>query len=165
MRLDMKLITTAVLFLTCTGFGFAQSDTQFAKEAAIGGMTEVQLGKLATKNASSEKVKSLGQMIADDHTKANDQLKSIAAKDNVTLPTDLDAEHRAIVDKFSKLTGSAFDQAYVSDLVKDHQEDIAKFQREAKGGSNPDLKNFASANLPTLQEHLRAAREAQKNMK
>src|SRR5436305_3808296 len=104
-----------LLFLiTCTALAFGQSVMQFAKEAAIGGMTEVQLGKLATKNGASDKVKSLGQMIADDHTKANDQLKSIAAKDNVTLPTDLDAEHKAMVDKFSKLTDSAFDQAYVS---------------------------------------------------
>jgi putative membrane protein len=134
-------------------------DTRFAKDAATGGMTEVEMGKLAVKNASSDKVKQFGQRMIDDHSKAADQLKSVAAKDNITLPTELDAKHKAMVDKYAALTGTAFDRAYMKDMVKDHETDVAEFQKEANAGTNYDLKNWAGATLPTLQEHLRIARD------
>jgi putative membrane protein len=136
------------------------SDVRFAKEAAIGGMEEVELGKLATQKGQNDKVKQFGQRMIDDHTKAGDQLKAIASKHNITLPAALDAKHQATVDKFSKMSGSEFDRAYMKDMVKDHQKDIAEFQKQADNGSNSDLKNFASSTLPTLQEHLRLAQEA-----
>jgi putative membrane protein len=148
----------------CGGLALAQSDMQFAQEAAIGGMTEVELGKLAVKNGESPQVKSLGQRMIDDHSKANQELKSIAAKNNITLPTDLDAKHKAMVDKMSSMSGASFDQAYIQGMVKDHQEDITLFQKEAKSGTNVDLKTWAGATMPTLQDHLRATREAQNSM-
>ena len=128
------------------------ADTRFAKDAAMGGMTEVEMGKLAVKNGSSDKVKQFGQRMIDDHTKAADQLKSVAAKHNITLPTELDAKHKAVVDKYSALTGTAFDRAYMKDMVKDHETDVAEFQKEANAGTNYDLKNWAGTTLPTLQE-------------
>jgi putative membrane protein len=131
--------------------------TKFAKEADIGNMMEVELGKVAVKNASNEKVKQFGQRMIDDHTKANDQLKSVAAKENITLPTDLDAKHKAQVDKLSAMTGTSFDRAYMKDMVKDHQQDVAEFQKEANTGTDPGLKSFAGKTLPTLQEHLKLA--------
>jgi putative membrane protein len=137
------------------------TDTKFAKDAAIGGMAEVEMGKVAVKNAQSDKVKQFGQRMIDDHTKAADQLKSVAAKDNITLPTDLDAKHKAMVDKFSAMKGPEFDRAYMKDMVKDHQTDVAEFQKEANSGTNYDLKNWAGTTLPTLQEHLRLARDAE----
>jgi putative membrane protein len=136
------------------------SDMKFAREAALGGMEEVELGRLAVKNAQSDQVKQFGQRMIDDHTKAGEQLKSVAAKNNITLPTELDAKHKASVDRFARLSGSAFDRAYMRDMVRDHEKDIADFQKEASAGSNMDLKNFASSTLPTLQDHLRQAKEA-----
>lgn len=157
----------AAIALVACGTMLAQSgtsaDTKFVKEAAIGGMTEVQLGKLAVKNASSEKVKDFGQKMIDDHTKAADELKSVASKDNITLPTVLDPKHQAIVDKMSSLNGTAFDRAYMQNMVKDHQQDVNDFQREANNG-NGDLKSFAGKTLPTLQEHLKLARDTQTSL-
>ncbi len=132
-------------------------DTDFATKAAAGGMAEVQMGQLALKNASSGDVKAFGQKMVDDHTKANDKLKSLASKDNISLPTDMDAKDKATYDRLSKLNGAAFDRAYMRDMVKDHKMDIAEFQKEANNGTNSDLKDFASETLPTLQEHLRLA--------
>jgi putative membrane protein len=140
------------------------ADTKFAKEAAQGGMMEVELGKVAVKNASSEKVKQFGQRMVDDHTKAGDELKSVAAKDNITLPSDLDAKHKAMVDKMSAMTGTQFDRAYMRDMVKDHTQDVADFQKEANGGSNADLKAFAGKTLPTLQQHLTLAQETESSL-
>lgn len=137
----------------------AQSDKMFARDAAMGGMEEVELGKLAVKNGQNDKVKQFGQRMIDDHSKANEQLKSIAAKNNIDLPTSLDASKRAMVDKFSRMSGAAFDKAYMQDMVKDHETDVAAFRKEADSGSNTDLKNFAGSTMPTLQDHLRMAKE------
>jgi putative membrane protein len=140
------------------------SDMRFAREAAIGGITEVELGKIAVEKGSSERVKRFGQRMVDDHSKAGDDLKGIAAKDNFSLPFDLDASHKAIVDRFSKMSGTEFDQAYINDMVKDHETDLADFEKEATSGTNPDIKNWASNNLPTLRDHLRRAKDDQSAM-
>ncbi len=134
--------------------GRKMDDKKFVKDAAIGGLTEVELGKLAAQKASSDDVKQFGQKMVDDHTKANDQLKEIASKESIEVPATLDSKHQARVDKLSKLSGDAFDKAYVKDQLKDHQQDVSEFQAEAQTGSDPNLKQFASTTLPTLQEHL-----------
>jgi len=131
----------------------------FVKEAAVGGMAEVELGKLAKDKGDSDTVKQFGQKMVDDHSKANDELKSLAKKKNIDLPTSLDAKHQAVVDRLSKLSGADFDRAYSTEMVKDHQEDVKEFQKEANSGTDSDIKNFASSTLPTLQEHLKMARE------
>jgi len=140
------------------------SDQKFAKDAAIGGLMEVELGKVAVTNASSDKVKEFGQKMIDDHSKANTELKTVAAKENITLPTDLDAKHKGMVDKLSALHGTQFDRAYMKDMVKDHQEDVAEFQKEADNGSNPGLKSFAGKALPTLQGHLSLAQSDEQSL-
>jgi len=165
--------------LVATGFVFAMggslvaqtttaktsaADMKFAKEAAIGGLMEVELGKVAVQKASNDKVKEFGQRMVDDHTKASDQLKSIAAKENITLPTELDAKHKAMVDKMSGMSGAAFDRAYMADMVKDHQHDVADFQKESTSGSDDALKAWAGTTLPTLQEHLRIAKETDSSL-
>jgi putative membrane protein len=88
-------------------------DKKFAKDAALGGMAEVQLGKLATQKASRDDIKQFGQKIVDDHTKANDQLKELASKENIPIPDALDSKHQARIDKLSKLSGENFDKAFV----------------------------------------------------
>ena len=166
-------LASAGFFLTLSGMAIAQKsddatkfngarradDARFAREAAMGGMLEVELGKLAVQKGSNDKVKQFGQRMIDDHSKGGDELKGIAAKDNITLPTELDARHRAMVDRFSNMSGTAFDRAYMRDMLRDHQTDIADFQKEANNGSNPDLKSWATTTLPTLREHLRIAKE------
>jgi putative membrane protein len=138
------------------------ADLKFAREAAVGGMEEVELGRVAVQNASNDQVKQFGQRMIDDHTKANDELKSIAAKQNITLPTDLDAKHRAMVDRMKALKGAEFDRTYMKNMVQDHEHDIAEFQKEASSGSDSDIQGFASRTLPTLQDHLRMAQDAAK---
>lgn len=166
-----SVLAAAGLLFCLNGSALAQNttngtrgDARFVHQAAEGGMLEVELGKLAVQKASNEKVKEFGQRMIDDHTKANDQLKSVAAKDNITLPSELNARQRAMVDRFSKMTGTEFDRAYVRDMVRDHQNDITDFEREANGGTNPDLKNFAGSTLPTLREHLQLAKDNERAM-
>jgi len=140
-------------------------DSQFAMKAAAGGMAEVKMGELAVKNASSADVKAFGQKMVDDHSKAGDKLKSIAAKDNISLPSEMGAKEKATYERLSKLQGAEFDKAYMRDMVKDHKTDVAEFQKEANGGKNSDLKQFASETLPTLQEHLKMAQDTAAKLK
>ncbi|MBV9443257.1 MAG: DUF4142 domain-containing protein [Acidobacteriaceae bacterium] len=129
-------------------------DTAFAIKAAQGGLAEVKLGQLAVEKAANPDVKAFGQQMVDDHTKANDQLKSVAQGENMTLPADLDAKQQAMYDKMSKMSGADFDKAYVKDMVKDHEEDVKEFKKESTNGKDPQIKSFATQTLPVLQGHL-----------
>jgi putative membrane protein len=135
-------------------------DATFAMKASQGGIAEVKLGRLAIQRAGHSDVKALGQKMADDHSKANDSLKAAAAKVGMTLPDTMNANGQALYQKLSHLTGAAFDRAYTRAMVKDHEEDIKQFQREAAKGTNPDIKAFAVATLQILQQHLEMARSA-----
>ncbi len=143
---------------TGSGSGLASTDRKFVMEAAMGGMAEVELGRVAVERASSDSVKQFGQRMIDDHTRANEELMQLASSLGVTLPTALDAKHQALLAKMSRLSGAAFDREYMKQMVKDHEKSVALFQREATRGSHADLKSFASQKLPTLQEHLQMAR-------
>ena len=140
------------------------SDTSFAMKAAQGGMTEVKVGQLAADKASNADVKAFGQQMVDDHTKANDQLKSVAQEEGMTLPTDINAKQQAMYDKLSKLSGSDFDKAYVKAMMMDHQEDVKDFNKEATSGRDPKIKSFASETLPVVQGHLDKLKGIQSKM-
>lgn len=130
------------------------ADTAFAMKAAQAGTAEVQLGQLAAQKAGHPDVKAFGQQMVDDHTKANDNLKSVAQRENMTLPSSLNGKDQAEYTKLQGLSGADFDREYVRDMVKDHEEDVKEFQREANNGKDPQIKSFASQTLPILQEHL-----------
>jgi putative membrane protein len=139
------------------------SPEDFVKEAAQGGMAEVEMGKLAVKNSQDPDVKKFGQMMIDDHSKANAELQSIAEKKNIPVPTDI-GSNRSSVEKIESLKGPAFDKAYVDLMVSDHKEDIKAFEDQAENGKDPDIKAFAAKTLPTLKKHLSAIQDIQDKM-
>jgi putative membrane protein len=130
-------------------------DAHFAKEAAQGGMEE---------KGSNDTVKSFGKRMVEDHSKAGDKLKEVASRESITLPTDISAKDQATYDRLAKLNGAAFDRAYARDMVKDHETDVAAFQKEANAGKDDSLKSFASETLPTLQDHLKQAKDMMKTV-
>ena len=138
----------------------SSADKSFMQKAAQGGMAEVQLGQLATQKASSDQVKQFGQRMVGDHTKANDQLKQIASSKGATLPTELSSNDKREMDRLSKLSGAKFDKAYMDLMVSDHKKDVSEFKSEASKAHDPDVKDFASSTLPTLEEHLQLAQSA-----
>ena len=142
----------------------AQQDMEFAKKAAGGGMAEVKLGQLAQDKAKNDQVKQFGQRMVDDHSKANDKLKTIAQQKNIDLPQDLPEDAQQTYDELQNKSGQEFDQAYMDHMVKDHKKDIDLFQKEAQSGQDQDLKQFAEQTLPTLQEHLDLAQQTQKQV-
>ena len=143
----------------------SNDDSDFMKEAAVGGMAEVEMGKLAATKAANADVKKFAQMMVDDHSKANSDLKALATKKGMTLPTDLDSSHKATMDDLREQAGADFDKAYVEEMVDDHEEDVAKFEDEAKNATDPDIRAFAQKTLPVLQKHLDAIKSIQAKMK
>lgn len=168
-------VTTFCTFLACWAVlahqessngahGVSKADEEFVKKAAQGGMAEVKLGELAEQKAANESVKKFAQRMVQDHTKANDELKDAAQKANVALPTDLDAKDEAKYQSLSQLSGEAFDKAYAKEMVKDHQEDVSEFKKESSSGQKLAIKTFAAQTLPTLQEHLKQARQIEQSV-
>jgi putative membrane protein len=136
----------------------AKSDASFLKKAAAGGVEEVELGRLAAEKASDPDVKKFGQRMVDDHSKANGELMKLAQQKGVAVPSAPDAKGQQDIDRFSKLSGAAFDKAYMKEMVSDHKKDVAEFEKAARGAKDPDVKSFASSKLPTLKEHLEMAK-------
>src|ERR1039457_6792527 len=131
------------------------ADQGFILAAAQGGMTEVKLGELISKNGKRDDVKEFGQMMVKDHTAINDDLKSLAAQKGVTLPDSLDAKHQGMVDKMAALTGSKFDHAYITGMIKDHKMDAKEFKAESAETKDADIKSFVDKSIPVVDEHLK----------
>ena len=146
------------------GHGMTQGDhdTMFMREAAAASLAEIQAGRIALDKGSSAQVKQLAQRIIDDHTKANDQLMSIAQRKQVTLPAAPTPMQKREADHLSTLSGASFDQAYAKAMVKDHRKAIKLFGMESRNGSDADLKQFASTTLPALKQHLQMAEQVAK---
>lgn len=140
-------------------------DIQFAAKAAEGGMLEVQLGELAQRNGTSDKIKELGNMMVKDHSEANEELKKLAFEKNIALPAKLGDEKMKKYNDLNAKKGNEFDRAYADFMVKDHEEDIKLFKDEAENGNDAEIKNWASGKISTLEHHLQMAKEAQQWVK
>jgi putative membrane protein len=155
----IRIVPLAIASLALAGLAHAadvsKSDKDFMTKAAGGGVFEVAEGKLAQSKGSSDAAKSFGSMLQQDHAAANDELKSIAEKKGVTLPTSVPGDKQKILDKLEK--SKNFDHDLGQAAVKDHQEDIKDFEKESKSGKDPDVKAFAAKTLPTLRKHLQHA--------
>jgi putative membrane protein len=163
----MKTTMTAVLaglFLSLPAIGqavmdspsqaaAAAGDSTFLKNAAADSLAEVQLGKLAEQRATNPEVKAFGQRMVTEHGQANQELKLLAAQKDITLPGEIDAEHKVVYNRLASLSGAEFDKAYVDEMVQDHREAVAEFQKATQSG-DPEVEAFASRTLPTLQKHL-----------
>jgi len=143
------------------------SDTakQFMMAAASGGNTEVMASQVAATMAKSDRVKSFANMMVNDHTQANNELKSMATRMNVTLPDSVMPKQHDELESLRKTSAKNFDKQYMDMMVKDHKETVAKFQKASQNLDNNDLKTWASNTLPKLQMHLDSAQAIQKSVK
>lgn len=137
----------------------------FMMEAAAGGIAEIEMGKLAVSKAQNPEVKQFAQQMIADHTRANNEIKALAGKKNVTLPTELDPAHKASADKLSAMTGAEFDKAYMTAQVADHEKTVALFQSQADSGTDADAKAQAAKTLPALKMHLEMAQKINAKLK
>lgn len=131
------------------------SDKKFVQAALQGGAAEVQLGQLAVQKSKSEDVKQFGQKMIDDHTKLGDQMKEVAQKEGISIPTRVPAKDKELETTLSSLSGDSFDNAYIKAMVKDHRHDLSEFKREASSGNDTSIKDAASQGQQVISEHLK----------
>jgi len=129
-------------------------DSEFMTKAASGGILEVQLGQEVTHRATSAEAKQAAQMMVTDHTKANNELKALAAKKGITLPPALGDDQKKVFDEVLAKKGTDLDKEYVKKMVKDHQEDIKEFTDAAAKAGDPEIKALAAKTVPVLKMHL-----------
>jgi putative membrane protein len=136
-----------------------KEDRDFVTKAAMSGMKEVQLSQIAAQSASNDAVRQFAQRMVTDHTQANQQLMQLASSKGATLPATPDQKVSNEAAKLQGLSGAAFDKQYLKEAgVSEHEKAVSLFERQASSGSDPDLRAFATAQLPTLRQHLEMAR-------
>jgi len=165
-RSMLRIATIAGCFMLATGVSVAraadtsavgQSDAAFVKAASAAGLTEVNLGNLATQKGGSDDVKTFGKTMVTDHTLAGDELKAIASKKSLPVSSEPMPADAKAAEEMGKKSGAAFDQVFRQKMVADHQKAIKLFTTESTTGKDADLKAFATKTLPTLKHHLEMA--------
>jgi putative membrane protein len=154
----MALLTVVLLIAApraCAQTTISTADRDFIVAAAQGGMTEVKLGALATRQGTTDDIQAFGQMMVRDHTAINADLQALAVQKGVTLPDSLDAKHQGLVDKLTALAGAEFDAAYVADMIKGHKQDAKAFKSEAAETKDAEIKAFVEKSLPVVEAHLK----------
>jgi len=174
LRLVMILVAGMFVAVSCDDddnenvVTIPEADRTFAINAADGGMFEVRAGEMAVAKGDSSatgmvmggdsmSIKSFGQMMITDHTKANDELKGIANPKGIDLPTTLSNAKQLKLDSLNAASGAAFSTMYAKMMVASHQETVALFEKQSSGGQDAELKTWATQKLPTLEHHLEMA--------
>lgn len=143
----------------------SNDDAKFVVDAAAGGMEEVLLGRLAQQKAWSPDVKAFGVLMERDHSRGGDRLKIIAKEKNIILSDTLSPDRQKMADNLQTKNGKDFDKAYISMMTEDHQKDIKEFEKEAKNGTDADIRAFADSTLHMLHKHLDSAEACHKRLK
>ena len=151
-------VTFFALMLGLPALALAASnpDASFYKNAAEGGIAEVEAGQLAQEKGNSQPVKDFGAMMVKDHSAANEKLKALASSKDITLPSSPSVGQMASKTKLNVLSGDTFDKSYVKGQISAHRQTIALFRKEISSGQDADAKAFATATLPTVRSHLKA---------
>jgi putative membrane protein len=161
----MKPTSLLAFAMTVAATGCAKDsiDQDFVTKAGQGGLAEVEAGRIAAAKGVRGDVKTFGQRMVSDHSRANDELKSIATAASITVPSEPSSEEHDTITQLGAESGGDFDKAYTKAMVKDHKGDIDLFRKEASSGQNAELRAFAQKTLPALEEHLRMAEALNSN--
>jgi len=144
-----------------TGSSLSKADSKGIVDMAMVNMAEVEMGKLAQSKSQNPEVKTFAQQMIDDHTKGLQEVQAVAQAKGVTLPTELDAKHKATAAKLEKLSGDAFDREYMKvGGVASHKEALALLKKNQKSAKDADVKGLAAKMQPTVEQHLKAAQQA-----
>ncbi len=156
------VIIVAIAAIVTTQAQAAHSSKTFIQNATIGNQFEVSSSRLALQVSQNDAVKAFAQKMVDDHTQVGDQLKTTIANSDAQISepkTSMDEKHRKLLDELNAISPQDFDKLYVKDQIKAHDEAVDLFKDYAKHGDNEALKNFASQNLPALEEHKKEVRQ------
>ena len=168
LRFYTLLLAVVSVISSCTdhaGNPLPETDKQFMISAADGNMFEIKAGELATQKAVVDSVKAYGHHMVMDHSMASQELMALAAKKNVTLPTELSFAKQLKIDSLINTSGIEFDKLYMTMMVASHVETIKLFETEAAKGMDQEVQSFALGKLPNLTHHLEKAKAVKESIK
>ena len=139
-------------------------DQTFLKAAFEGSHGETDAAKMALRKSQNDQVKQFAQRMVDDHTKMLADLHQVEQGQALKYPDTSSEAAKRMARKLRMLKGAAFDKAYVDGMVKDHEEDVRDFRKEAETGQDAAIKGAAEKSLPTIEEHLGMVQGLQKSM-
>jgi putative membrane protein len=142
----------------------SSNDSKFLQDAIRGNAAEVQMGELAKQRAESKAVRDYGQMLIDDHSKANEKATKIAAQSNITAAAEPSAKQQQEHAAMAKLSGTEFDTTFMSHMVQGHQQALAEYTAQAQSGDSSKVTDYAKDTLPTLKEHLSKAQSIESKL-
>jgi putative membrane protein len=137
----------------------SEKDAEFVAEAAAINMEEIELGELAQEKGMSQDVKNLGKMMVDEHTKALNDLKMLAEKKGITIPSSLTEDGQDKYNDLNEETGKDFDKEYASMMVKGHEKAIDKFEKASSDSDDSEIRDWAASMLPGLHTHLEHSKQ------
>ncbi|RJP16069.1 MAG: DUF4142 domain-containing protein [Candidatus Abyssobacteria bacterium SURF_5] len=135
----------------------SDTEKEFMSKAAEGNLFEVKAGKLAQDSATNSSVKQFGEKMVNDHSTANQELQELARMKGVQLPQQVQREKQNLYDQLANAAREDFDKTYMDLMVRDHQEDVANFQKQQAQTTDPELKAWITKTLPVLRDHLQQA--------
>ena len=135
----------------------------FIIKAVQGNLAEVSMGQLAQQQSQSPEVRSYGQQLVTDHTAAGKTATAAASQLGVIPPSEPSKKQLSDHHKLMKMSGAAFDRAFVQHMAIDHRKEIAEHKRAAKM-KNDVAAGYAAQALPALEKHLEIAQSLSKSM-
>jgi putative membrane protein len=164
---SITLLSASLLLAASGAAAIAQTaasddDKHFVEAALKGGMTEVDLGKIAADKGASEDVKMFGQKMVTDHSRLGEKMKTVAGQIGVTPPSMDTISGMGEEAKLKVLSGKSFDDAYISAMLKDHEDDLEAFKKEVASGTSPEVKRAARQGEAVVEEHLAMIRKIAK---
>ena len=132
---------------------------QFMMNVARAGAAEVELSRLATQRADERDVRRFADQMVNDHARMGEDLRRLAAREGVRLPSGMDANHRAAYNRLRRMNGDAFDRAYARQMANDHEQALALFREQARNGRDREVRDFAQRALDTIEHHRQMARD------
>lgn len=130
------------------------ADKAFLKKAMEANIAEIQMAQLALEKSSDDQVRHFALQMQDDHGKLQDELKQVAGQLNVPVPAEPSKGAAKSMEKMKALSGDAFDQAYIKDMIKAHKEDSKAYKDEVRNTTSPQLKEMMTRDDQTIESHL-----------
>lgn len=133
----------------------------YVAQAAAADMFVIDSARLAANNAENPQVKDFARTMIADHTKASNELKTLAAsmQPQLTIPSALPSEMQMQLDQLKDANGAAFDQMYLSQQIPAHQRALNLHRAYAQNGAEAQLKSFAEGTANVVQGHLTMAEQ------
>ena len=142
------------------------TDAQFVMQASATDLAEVNLGRIAARQATNPDVKQFAQRMVNDHSKSSTEMLALVnKKQGLPVAARMDQKHRALSDRLLQLRGADFDREYMTHMVEGHRQAVALFEAESANGKEADVKAFAAKHLPTIREHFKMAQDIANKLK